>query len=93
MTHEEIIKQYSQLVYALALQKTNNDTKAAEDIYQEVFLRYIEKKPVFEDEAHAKAWFAKTTRNVADALRKGNLSDKSAQDEETPPSEEKIQKQ
>ena len=57
------IEKFSPLVYRLAFSqlKTKSD---ADDIHQEVFVRYITKKPKFESEEHAKAWFIKVTTNL-----------------------------
>ena len=61
-TYEEVIKRNSETVYRLAysLVKTQSD---ADDIYQEVFLRYVRKAPVFDNEEHEKAWFMRVTIN------------------------------
>ena len=61
-TYEEVIKRNSETVYRLAysLVKTQSD---ADDIYQEVFLRYVRKAPVFDSEEHEKAWFIRVTIN------------------------------
>ena len=61
---EEIIKQYSDMVYRLAFARmgTRHD---ADEIFQEVFLRFIKKKPVFHEEEHCKAWFIRVTINCS----------------------------
>ncbi len=61
-TYEEVIKRNSETVYRLAysLVRTQSD---ADDIYQEVFLRYVRKAPVFDSEEHEKAWFMRVTIN------------------------------
>lgn len=61
-SYEEVIKRNSDMVYRLAysLVKTRAD---ADDIYQEVFMRYLRKDPVFESGEHEKAWFARVTVN------------------------------
>lgn len=61
---EKIIKQYSDLVYRLAFARmgTRHD---ADEIFQEVFLRFIRKKPVFHEEEHRKAWFIRVTINCS----------------------------
>lgn len=61
---EKIIKQYSDLVYRLAFARmgTRHD---ADEIFQEVFLRFIKKKPVFHEEEHRKAWFIRVTINCS----------------------------
>ena len=64
MLPEEVIRKYSATVYRIAFARTG--TKAdADDIYQEVFLRYIRKLPEFREEEHVKAWFIKVTVNCA----------------------------
>lgn len=61
---EEIIRKYSSTVYKIAYSITSDRTDS-DDIYQNVFLRYIRKKPHFNDEKHEKAWFIKVTLNCA----------------------------
>lgn len=60
--YEEVIKRNSDMVYRLAysLVKTRAD---ADDIYQEVFMRYIKAGPVFESEEHERAWLVRVTVN------------------------------
>ena len=65
--HEEIIRTYADTVYRLAYSYTRNQADA-EDVFQEVFLRYWKKKPEFRDSEHAKAWFLKVTANCAKSL-------------------------
>ncbi len=40
----------------------------AEDVYQEVFLQYVKKNPVFASEEHRKAWLLKVTVNYCKKL-------------------------
>lgn len=61
---EEVIRVYSNLVYRLAFARTGT-TYDADEIFQEVFLRYIKKRPIFENEDHRKAWFIKVTVNCS----------------------------
>ena len=61
---EEIIKKYSSTVYKIAYSATSSRADS-DDIYQNVFLRYIKKKPQFNDETHEKAWFIRVTVNCA----------------------------
>ena len=65
--NEIIIKRNSSTVYKIALIRTGN-SHDAEDIMQEVFLRFIKRKPVFESVEHEKAWFIKTTINRTKSL-------------------------
>ncbi len=51
---DEVIGKYYSMVYKLAYARTRNSYDA-EDVLQEVFLRYIRKTPDFENEAHEKA--------------------------------------
>ena len=57
---DEVIEKYSNMVYRLALAqvKTRHD---ADDVFQEVFLRYIAKPRVFDCEEHRKAWLIRVT--------------------------------
>jgi len=57
-----VIKLYSNMVYRLAFSQTRNKSNA-DDIYQEVFFRYIKKRPQFQTERHEKAWFIRVTIN------------------------------
>ena len=59
---EQVIALYGNLVYHFALSLTKHKD-VAEDVFQEVFLRYVKKQPHFHDEEHAKAWFYVVTRN------------------------------
>ncbi|MBS7527827.1 sigma-70 family RNA polymerase sigma factor [Fusibacter paucivorans] len=64
---EAVIKCYSNMVYRLAFARTGT-RHDADEIYQEVFLRYIKKQPVFENEDHRKAWLIKVTVNCSKKL-------------------------
>lgn len=65
----ETIKRNSNMVYRLAFSmvKTVQD---AEDIHQEVFIRYIRKNPEFENPEHERAWFIRVTTNLCKNLWK-----------------------
>ena len=54
-------------VYRLAYARTGSRTDA-EDVMQEVFLRLIKAKPVFDSGAHAKAWLLRVASNCASDL-------------------------
>jgi RNA polymerase sigma-70 factor (ECF subfamily) len=64
---DEVISQYSAMVYRLAFSQTKNSSDA-DDIFQEVFLRYIKKAPVFDSEEHRKAWLIRVTLNCCKNL-------------------------
>lgn len=59
---DEIVENYGDLVNRFALSLTKHKD-VADDIFQEVFLRYSKKHPIFDNEEHAKAWFFVVTRN------------------------------
>ena len=61
---ENVIKEYSKTVYRLAFAKTGNKFDA-DEIFQEVFLRYIKKQVTFHDKEHEKAWLIRVTINVS----------------------------
>lgn len=64
---ESVLAQYSDMVYKLALSRTKN-VSDAEDIFQEVFLRYITSNVQFESEEHKKAWLLRVTINCGNKL-------------------------
>ncbi len=58
---------YADMVYRLALIRTRNIADA-EDITQEVFLRYLRKDPAFASAGHQKAWLITVTVNCSKTL-------------------------
>ena len=67
MTNQEVIEKFADLVHYIALNRTNQPSDA-DDVFQEVFFRYIEKGPRFHDDEHAKAWFIRVTVNVCNSM-------------------------
>ena len=61
---EEVVRIYSNMVYRLAFSQTRNKSDA-DDIFQEVFMRYIKKQPLFQSEDHRKAWLIRVTINCS----------------------------
>ncbi len=59
---ENIYRRNANTIYRIAYLRTGN-THDAEDILQEVFLRFMKNQPYFENEQHEKAWFIRTTIN------------------------------
>ncbi len=59
---EAVILRNSNMVYKLAFSQMKNKDYA-DDVYQDVFCRYIKKKQVFESEEHERAWFIRVTLN------------------------------
>ena len=64
LNDEAIIKKYSKTVYKTAYSIVQNKDDA-DDVFQNVFLKYIKKHPQFNDETHEKAWFIRVTVNTA----------------------------
>ncbi len=59
---DDVVAQYGNMVYRLAFARMQN-RHDADDIFQEVFLRYVRRAPQFASEEHMKAWFLRTTIN------------------------------
>lgn len=64
---EQVMEIYGNTVYRLAYSQVRSKADA-EDIYQEVFLRYFQKRPSFESEEHRRAWLLRVTVNRARTL-------------------------
>lgn len=62
-----VIEKYSDTVYRLALARTKNISDA-EDVFQEVFIRYLKNHEKIEDENHLKAWLIRVTINYSTTL-------------------------
>ena len=60
--YEEFVEKYSNMVYRLAYFYTNSKFDS-DDVYQDVFMKYLQSKKNFEDEEHMKAWLIKVTIN------------------------------
>ena len=61
---EELIDRYQNMVYGLALAKTNSPADA-DDVFQEVFLACFQSGKIFREEEHRKAWLLRTTLNIS----------------------------
>ncbi len=59
---EQVICRYADTVYRLAYAHMRNPADA-DDVFQDVFLKYAEKAPAFADEEHRKAWLIRVTVN------------------------------
>lgn len=64
---EQVIQTHYDMVFRLAYARTGNGPDA-EDIVQEVFLRFIRRQPVFADPEHEKAWFLRVAINCSRTL-------------------------
>ena len=63
------VEQYGSTVYRLALAQTHSQADA-DDVYQEVFLRYVRAAPAFATEEHRKAWLLRVTTNCCKKLQR-----------------------
>ena len=59
-----VVCQYADLVYRLAYAQTHRRCDA-DDLFQEVFLRYCQSRQDFANEEHRKAWLIRVTLNCA----------------------------
>ena len=64
---EQVIRFYSDMVYRLAFARTGTRYDA-DDVYEEVFLRYLKKKPKFKSEEHRRAWLIRVTINCSNTF-------------------------
>lgn len=67
LSAQELVDRYSAMIYRIAFVRLQN-VHDAEDITQEVLLRYIRSKKKFRDEEHRKAWLLKVTSNAVNSL-------------------------
>ena len=64
---DRLIRKYADMVYRLAFARMGTKYDA-DEIFQEVFLRYLKKCPAFHDEEHEKAWFLRVAINISKNL-------------------------
>lgn len=62
-----VFEDYKDTVFKIAYNYTKNRADA-DDIFQNVFLRYFRNNPVFKDKNHEKAWFIRVTINCSKKL-------------------------
>lgn len=60
---KQVIEKYADMVYRIALTRCGI-VENAEDVFQDVFIKYSEKMPKFESEEHRKAWLIRVTINL-----------------------------
>lgn len=59
---KELFARYADMIYRISM-SYRNSVPFAEDIVQEVFVRYLKKRPSFENSVHEKAWFIRVSVN------------------------------
>ena len=77
VSSDEIIKKYIDMVYRLALSRTKSATHA-DDVVQEVFLRYINADKEFENDEHIKSWLIRVTINCSNSIFESSWFKKTA---------------
>ena len=66
----QVVRQYSPMLLRLAAARLPS-TADAEDAVQETFIRLLDRRPVFQDAEHEKAWLIRVTlQRAADIRRK-----------------------
>lgn len=63
----EQVEKYYDMVYRLAFSQTRNKDYA-DDITQDVFLRYLKTDTVYESDEHLKAWLIRVTINCTKSM-------------------------
>ena len=61
---EQVLEMYGNTVYRMAY-ACMRSAMDAEDVFQDVFLRYFQKRPEFQSEEHRRAWLLRVTLNRA----------------------------
>lgn len=72
---KNVILRNSDMVYKLAFSQMKNKDDA-DDVYQDVFYRYIRKRQKFENAEHEKAWFIRVTLNCSKTVMKSFWKDR-----------------
>lgn len=78
---EAAVRGFGPAVYRLAFSQLQNKPDT-EDVFQEVFLRYVEKAPQFHDREHEKAWLLRVTLNCCKDVFRSPFRRRSTQLEE-----------
>ena len=64
---EKVLAQYSDMIYKIALARVKN-REDAEDILQDVLVKYMLNQKPFESEEHERAWLIRVTINCCNKL-------------------------
>lgn len=64
ISYEDIVHKYIDMVFRIALSQTNCKADA-EDVVQDVFLKFLSCKKKFESEEHIKAWLIRVAINCS----------------------------
>ena len=69
LSAEELVSRYAKTVYRIALSRLGNPADA-EDITQEVLIKYINADKTFEDEDHRRKWIIRVAVNAVNSFAK-----------------------
>lgn len=72
MTIEEVVTEYSSMLYRICVVMLGNEADA-QDAVQDTICRYLERSGDFADEEHEKAWLIKVAQNRCRDMRRFNL--------------------
>jgi RNA polymerase sigma-70 factor (ECF subfamily) len=64
MNDEMIVREYSDMIYGVAMRYVRNRNEA-EEVYSDVFYRYFRRVRTFQCEEHRKAWLLRVTINCS----------------------------
>ena len=64
MNGEQVVRTYSDMVYAVAMRYVRNKADA-DDVYADTFYRYFRRERTFESEEHRRNWLLRVTVNSA----------------------------
>lgn len=67
---EELFERYADMVYRIAV-SYGGSGHWAEDVVQDVFVRFLRRQPVFESGEHEKAWFIRVAVNCSKSILSG----------------------
>ena len=86
---EQVVRKYADMVYRIALSQTKQP-HLADDVFQEVFLRYLKKQEQFsaDQEDYLKHWLIRVTVNRCRSLFSGSWFQKTQPLEEALPFDE-----
>lgn len=72
MTIEEVVTEYSSMLYRICVVMLGNEADA-QDAVQDTICRYLERTKDFTNEEHEKAWLIKVAQNRCRDMRRFNL--------------------